>query len=114
MRISDWSSDVCSSDLVGGHDLQTDFLRALVLVHHAASFLDGDRARSDSRGAASRRDYARHHLDGAAAGAQVVEFVAAAHEDERVAALEVPHSPRSEERSVGTECVSTCLSRGYP
>src|SRR3546814_4536234 len=70
--------DVALAQAVGGHDLQTDFLRALVLVHHAASYLDGDRARSHSRGAASRRDYARHHLDGDAAGAQIVEFVAAA------------------------------------
>src|SRR3546814_2719758 len=67
MRISDWSSDVCSSDLRQAR-------RALRLP---AGILLG-----------------RHRLDG-----QGPDFGA---------------EPRSEERRVGKECVSTCRSRWSP
>src|SRR3546814_3987055 len=65
MRISDWSSDVCSSDL---------------LVRHR---VDGERVGGGQR--VGRHDHPR-----------------------RVGA------PRSEERRVGKECVSTCRSRWSP
>src|SRR3546814_4718886 len=71
MRISDWSSDVCSSDLDQAPD-------------------DRQRGRGDVRTAASP-DQSR------TSGANP--------------AL---HSPRSEERRVGKECVSTCRSRWSP
>src|SRR3546814_10144968 len=64
MRISDWSSDVCSSDLVARHITAQSLERTLRVL---------------------RRDLA-----------------------ERFAI------PRSEERRVGTECVSTCRSRWSP
>src|SRR3546814_15394971 len=65
MRISDWSSDVCSSDLpeTGGAALAP-----VTALPGAASTTTGETA----------------------------------------------PSPRSEERRVGTECVSTCRSRGSP
>src|SRR3546814_6292385 len=65
MRISDWSSDVCSSDLRGG-------------VRQCGRPLPDELVPG---------------LDGGAA-------------DERL--------PRSEERRVGKECVSTCRSRWSP
>src|SRR3546814_4122212 len=69
VRISDWSSDVCSSDLRSS----------------------GYAARSSPRGAGTpARD--RHQADGHDLG----------------------RSPRSEERRVGKECVSTCRSRWSP
>src|SRR3546814_1138951 len=78
MRISDWSSDVCSSDLP-----------FVAHAHHnavaVAAHVDGDRP-------AGRRE--RH---------RVVEQV-----------LDHPFQPRSEERRVGKECVSTCRSRWSP
>src|SRR3546814_16400525 len=44
MRISDWSSDVCSSDLLldvdGARALQADSLQLVVLQHDVAVFLD--------------------------------------------------------------------------
>src|SRR3546814_3018469 len=44
MRISDWSSDVCSSDLLldvdGARALQADRLQLVVLQHDVAVFLD--------------------------------------------------------------------------
>src|SRR3546814_5710271 len=60
LRISDWSSDVCSSDLVEN------------AARQARAALEQER-----RGA-------------------------------------IPHDPRSEERRVGKECVSTCRSRWSP
>src|SRR3546814_11631508 len=82
MRISDWSSDVCSSDLIR-------------IVGKAAVF--------------------DHQLPGVGA-------VAAGVPAQRCAAGEVAMDlhrahdvfARSEERRVGTECVSTCRSRWSP
>src|SRR3546814_1112360 len=69
MRISDWSSDVCSSDLDWGW---------------------------------SRRAMARTSRHSWKAGLTALA----------VASLALP--PRSEERRVGKECVSTCRSRWSP
>src|SRR3546814_9844316 len=78
MRISDWSSDVCSSDL--GF---SEFADALKSIQQA------DLVSLESR-------------DGD-------ELVKLTEKGERVAA-----SARSEERRVGTECVSTRRSRWSP
>src|SRR3546814_18374241 len=106
MRISDWSSDVCSSDLPGADvdvlELALDHLGAV-----AGHYL-GQRARVDlvaQRILDDRRQ--AHHGDllrgraGAAGGAV-----------ERAHVL--VHAHRSEERRVGQECVSTCRSRWWP
>src|SRR3546814_7772737 len=112
LRISDWSSDVCSSDLIaprrrqhadragdrlddaGGdgiaamqvdHALQVvgEIGTMLALPQHEAVFRN--------MGMAQMRD----------AGHAKAEHVTVAHH-------------RSEERRVGKECVSTCRSRGSP
>src|SRR3546814_18339760 len=86
MRISDWSSDVCSSDL--------EIARVFVLR------IDG-RERIE-RGALEERD-----LDIAREAMEAQEPALALDPVEgRV--------PRSEERRVGKECVSTCRSRWSP
>src|SRR3546814_18137075 len=86
MRISDWSSDVCSSDLVGNHRLATGDVDARmvegVFQAHAEVGQEGGELR-----------HRRHDL----APARSAEHVA-----------------RSEERRVGNECVSTCRSRWSP
>src|SRR3546814_3418176 len=88
MRISDWSSDVCSSDLAVDED---DLLR-------------GPDGQADGQ---VRRDGG---LAGATLGRQ--------HHDQAVqvpGVLGRPHGVgRSEERRVGKECVSTCRSRWSP
>src|SRR3546814_7560074 len=57
MRISDWSSDVCSSDLQRGHP------------HHAGLYLPVRRHRGRHQVADPPRDRGRHHfLHGADAG----------------------------------------------
>src|SRR3546814_19377126 len=84
MRISDWSSDVCSSDLQArdgqGHGAGADHLR------------DGE---PRPRNLASRRARGK------------------ARRDHRDRALGLPQ-PRSEERRVGKECVRTCRYRWSP
>src|SRR3546814_21030132 len=96
MRISDWSSDVCSSDLpgdLGGHiglELHQDHAAAAAAADRGAEqadeilglFLQLDVAVADDAKDAQR-------ADGEA-------------------------RKRSEERRVGKECVSTCRSRWSP
>src|SRR3546814_9499213 len=90
LRISDWSSDVCSSDLVRG-----------VARRRRAHLAHARRRRADPGGdvsggidAATRRAIRR---GGASRGVM----------PQRV-------SCRSEERRVGKECVSTCRYRWWP
>src|SRR3546814_7379564 len=87
MRISDWSSDVCSSDLVVEQCVQG--------LQGCADVIELDLLRV--QGAAAGLDVVLHHL-AAARGA-----VALAHG--------AGPDARSEERRVGKECVSTCRSR---
>src|SRR3546814_13170087 len=103
MRISDWSSDVCSSDLVLGHPRQlwmlfmTEFwerfafygMRWALTLYIVAQFFGGD---------ASGQAYASRTY-----GAFLALVYATA-----------IFGGRSEERRVGKECVSTCRSRWSP
>src|SRR3546814_17648545 len=95
MRISDWSSDVCSSDLVGvqlharlhapekiGRKREIAFGRPSV-AHLANARIDAENLLNDDDGAPG---LARRFGD----------------------------IGRSEERRVGKECVSTCRSRWSP
>src|SRR3546814_16733000 len=97
MRISDWSSDVCSSDLL---------LHRLAAMRHA---IEQDVV-ADEHGIAA----AQPLLPDAGGedvrvdvGADVVERVA---EGRRVLHYRAQRT-RSEERRVGKECVRTCRSR---
>src|SRR3546814_10961354 len=92
MRISDWSSDVCSSDLRierpfdmrrgrgGRHRRQQQSIEQLLR--------DDLERRAELRGDGGR-------------GEPLVD-------------MERPRDGRSEERRVGKECVRTCRSRGSP
>src|SRR3546814_20188568 len=97
MRISDWSSDVCSSDL---HDFGNVTLRNTARFTHsyqAYSFLLPD----DSQGNVFGTDAS----DPAKAGGMVW----------RRANTRYGYSEgRSEERRVGKACVSQCRSRWSP
>src|SRR3546814_20637544 len=93
MRISDWSSDVCSSDL--------DFASCLIDIDvrrermaRKAIFITGG-------GSGIGRAVARHFVGQS-------WFVGIA--DVNLAGID----ERSEERRVGKECVSTCRSRWLP
>src|SRR3546814_14811968 len=99
MRISDWSSDVCSSDL-GLSPIVTvsgSLIAALALFEGAVG--------ADSVWAAAQVDEAW----------QAEQWG----EDDLAARARAAHradfdAGRSEERRVGTECVSTCRSRWSP
>src|SRR3546814_20223992 len=97
MRISDWSSDVCSSDL-----------------RVALAFRDGDRLAGNHR---------LVHEGGALGDLTVHRNLVTRADDHDVAdghRLERPLDDqaipehRSEKRRVGKECVSTCRSRWSP
>src|SRR3546814_12980718 len=96
MRISDWSSDVCSSDLYdrGSEERQdqTPACGGLADDDHC-----GQRRAHDS---CEIGDHAqKHHRAAGIIGKQFAQPASKA---------------RSEERRVGKECVSTCRSRWSP
>src|SRR3546814_15700263 len=90
MRISDWSSDVCSSDLIADEarrEKQDD-----IALRHVRRALDED------------GDCVRAHLQLGVLLEAREQFAAAAQAYLRA-------FQRSEERRVGKECVSTCRYR---
>src|SRR3546814_12629994 len=95
MRISDWSSDVCSSDLMIPPAAAPAFLAQAGWEHAAIVPLAGD---------ASFRRYFRV-IDGARRA--VLMDAPPPHEDPRPFIA----IARSQERRVGKECVSTCRPR---
>src|SRR3546814_18391924 len=104
MRISDWSSDVCSSDLV----FDAEQALAIGLLHEcvAAEALDDAVER------------ALHWLQkgGPVAQAQAKRLALAmagmdANTQQRIDGENAALIARSEERRVGKECVSPCRSR---
>src|SRR3546814_11460304 len=92
MRISDWSSDVCSSDLFLGIDEARHLDPARAIIDRTA----------DQRELVGGRDDRRFILQ-PVARADLDQF-------HRV----IFQNLRSEERRVGKECVSTCRSRWSP
>src|SRR3546814_20754629 len=89
MRISDWSSDVCSSDLRN-------------------SRVTRGRGDENARCAAAAAQHRR--VDGLDRRKRLAE----PNDDARKAAIADNQVGRSEERRVGKECVSTCRSRWSP
>src|SRR3546814_16769861 len=102
MRISDWSSDVCSSDLItwisciDGHDLSG---RRQLLANPAFPALD-DATRSGGKRFAIVSSHIDHRL-----------FTRCRHVAGRQTGGTIQ---RSEDRRVGQECVSTWCSRWWP
>src|SRR3546814_17530138 len=87
MRISDWSSDVCSSDLTA---MGSAYLKAAKERHGLVANL-WIQALTEASDDAEIRKHLKRHMR------EVQEF-----------------GVRSEERRVGKECVSTCRSRWSP
>src|SRR3546814_11685000 len=95
MRISDWSSDVCSSDLEASQQIRRDGLESVSvgpLMKSVGLTHGGFYGHFESRSALLAEALERALLEGEA----------------NAKAL------RSEERRVGKECVRTCRSRWSP
>src|SRR3546814_4659291 len=114
MRISDWSSDVCSSDLEALAEL-------LEVAGIAAQTFDSPKAFLSvydlSRFACVITDVKMRGIS----GIDLLEHLRALHDDVPVIVITSATDPhtrrrafRAEERRVGTECVSTCRSRWSP
>src|SRR3546814_12541480 len=128
MRISDWSSDVCSSDLKGALDAGANDAALRPLLARAYA-MQGEGARAletlksgpvipEMLGEAAWVAGDVHLANGALAAAREA-YDRAVHELPLSPALWVDvarfrEANRSEERRVGKECVSPCRSRGAP
>src|SRR3546814_17146814 len=115
MRISDWSSDVCSSDLQGDRVGDLRLQSGIALLERV-----DDERRIVERGVRDRRALLlRRRIEFDDVGRANVARTRAT---EAELAGEIPDQPdlpgadatRSEERRVGQECVSTCRSRWSP
>src|SRR3546814_20566546 len=95
MRISDWSSDVCSSDLTAVNHRVTDFDAGGPSVGENASGL-----------AREQRDQGGDQL--------LIGLVEQQGRGQLALKTADKMCDRSEERRVGKECVSTCRSRWSP
>src|SRR3546814_13192770 len=102
MRISDWSSDVCSSDLVDVDAGGAGRFRA-VQVAQVDAVVGRQRTRQLAARVVAERADERRARAGARTGHGLVEALAAR-----------PGGIRSEERRGGKEWVSTCRSRRWP
>src|SRR3546814_14290777 len=102
MRISDWSSDVCSSDLLGlAIDLEVAFAKAGLV-----GCRDGDGENVPACEIVRRGEFKRRIA--ALVGAE--RWVPIGDVFRILTELEI----RSEERRVGKECVSKCRYGGSP
>src|SRR3546814_2859489 len=113
MRISDWSSDVCSSDLPAAHNALTGAMWHD--LRDAARDIAADRSIRVAvfRGVGGKAFISGTDISKFAdyeSGRQGVDYERDI--DECMGALDA--IPRSEERRVGKECVSTCRSRWSP
>src|SRR3546814_10338763 len=114
MRISDWSSDVCSSDLHSDMAIVEDRIVLTIGLFDLVERLgdqesldavprhEGERAFEEIE-AAQRRKFVEHQEQAPRPRAGI-EFLGEP----------PPDLVRSEERRVGKECVSTCRSRWSP
>src|SRR3546814_17538261 len=115
MRISDWSSDVCSSDLGDLHPLQEVHRDILGLLLRRLAHPDrGQGAVLEHCQMRKEVEVLEHHADLAADLRDVLHVVRQLDfVDDDLALLVLLQPVRSEERRVGKECVRTCRSRWW-
>src|SRR3546814_11297688 len=107
MRISDWSSDVCSSDLLIVHENAA--LLSLAPAPGGHGFLSGG---DDGRLVRTAADGTADEL--ASVPRKWIEHVVVADHGNALNSQIAYAAGRSEARRVGKECVSTCRSRWSP
>src|SRR3546814_12622025 len=115
MRISDWSSDVCSSDLLALAIVAAAKLRQLDIPE--VSDFDSPTGKGAVGTVGGKRIFLgagaylnENGIDVSTAAAQADGMRA----DGATAVFAAVDGRRSEERRVGKECVSKCRSRGPP
>src|SRR3546814_2879207 len=113
MRISDWSSDVCSSDL-SGDDLTASFLSGddpeiEVVMHWFILIVAGLFEVGWAVGLKYTEGFTRLWPSVGTVLAMIISLGLLG-----IAMKSLPLGTRSEERRVGKECVSTCRSRWSP
>src|SRR3546814_15796020 len=99
MRISDWSSDVCASDLIADPERRQQQLRHRSDIQDMTGTISG-----------KRQQRLRFEMK------FMVVIILDDREPELACKVQQPKPAlgRSEERRVGKECVSTCRSRWSP
>src|SRR3546814_18476399 len=110
MRISDWSSDVCSSDLAFHPRWTSCISRKLFKVGAQGSEAVGSNIVRSGPAAIARQHIEVHQI----MGVNELDPISATADDIDVPVFPYPLEQRSEERRVGKECVSTCRSRWSP
>src|SRR3546814_14036557 len=106
MRISDWSSDVCSSDLaVVAQEVRSLAQRSAEASHDIKQRIQNSNAKVRHGGELVQK-----------AGGTLDEIVVSVKKVADIVAeiSSASREQRSEERRVGKECVSTCRSRWSP
>src|SRR3546814_20851973 len=104
MRISDWSSDVCSSDLLWTRRNDREFLEQIQAVDQIMNNMLAYPGRATLQAyhrMALRNELAAGHFQGPNVYVDLAN-------------VRVPVMNRSEERRVGKECVRPCRSRWCP
>src|SRR3546814_20631271 len=117
MRISDWSSDVCSSDLEvkvtidysAGLDMPVTYAATVLARGALGSQMRPQTAETDEQ---DLRNYAQNYLENLVGDGVVYE--AKVTYDDAAGVAKLTARGRSEERRVGKECVSTGRSRWSP
>src|SRR3546814_11644127 len=109
MRISDWSSDVCSSDLLTQQAKAALTTDANGELKPTTAFIDGVR-----KFALSVTDLDIDLIDRVNPFSATYAVLAKAMDAKTLLQVQAVINARSEERRVGKECVSTCRSRWSP
>src|SRR3546814_16850089 len=109
MRISDWSSDVCSSDLQRRIRARLG-RQALDVLEERAKVLVLEQGLGLREGGVARERRVEGGLVGLVERCEELEVLRVDLVDEH----EAVRGPRSEERRVGKECVGRCSSRWAP
>src|SRR3546814_16727109 len=118
MRISDWSSDVCSSDLAQCRFGQAE--TGFALDGHGGGDRDGrSRLAVDPEVEADRRQFLERYILGQTVyhvkkTGRIVERAGLRQRIDDLVQVARRQMERAEERSEGKECVSTGRSRGSP
>src|SRR3546814_13126724 len=110
MRISDWSSDVCTSDLATPCRLHLPAIQDPVFGYQAVNVESQMENTSSLLHWTRRMIHARRQHDAFGLG----DFRDLGGSNPSVFSYVREHEDRSEERRVGRECVRTCRSRCSP